>query len=419
MSEHTTHHERALVGLVLLDPSTIDRTEIELGSYSWTDDICAKLWPILTDMRREGDPIADIRSVAMQAKPVGVSAGEIARLASSDAGLVGQDAYHLSFLMDESNKRRLLRIATEIQRRVEISSEDPDLIQDWITKQLATTSTRTSAKNAGEIMADVIDQSRNKKTITAIKTGLADLDRCIGGFRPGQLVILAARPSVGKSALAAQIAIHAAKDSHNVLFVSLEMTSQETVARALAMETSLDMRKIIDGKLDSHEITHADRIAQTYKKIPLMIEDKRGLNIDRLSMLIRSTAARSKLGLVCIDYLGLIAGDRKKPRWESVSEISNQLKTIAQTESIPILALCQLSRDSEGEVPKLSHLRDSGSIEQDADIVLLLHRESRTALKSELFVAKNRNGPIARIELCYTANRFEFQGAFNDFGDHR
>jgi replicative DNA helicase len=150
-----------------------------------------------------------------------------------------------------------------------------------------------------------------------------------------------------------------------------------------------------------------------------MIEDKRGLNIDRLSMLIRSTAARSKLGLVCIDYLGLIAGDRKKPRWESVSEISNQLKTIAQTESIPILALCQLSRDSEGEVPKLSHLRDSGSIEQDADIVLLLHRESRTALKSELFVAKNRNGPIARIELSYTANRFEFQGSFDDFRDHR
>lgn len=416
MSERTTHHERALVGSVLLDPSIIDRTEIELGSYSWTDDVCAKLWNVLIDMRREGAPIADIRSVAIEAKSVGVSAGEIARLASNDAGLVGQEAYHLSYLMDESNRRRLRRVAAEIQRRVEIASEEPDAIQDWITKQLATTSTKTSARNAGEIMLEVLEHSRSKKPITAIETGLADLDRCIGGFRPGQLIILAARPSVGKSALAAQIAVHAAKELHNVLFVSLEMTSQETVARALAMETSLDMRKIIDGKLESHEIERADHIANAYRKLPLLVEDKRGLNIDRLSSLIRSTAARKKLGLVVIDYLGLIAGDRKKPRWESVSEISNSLKTLAQTESIPILALCQLSRDSEGEVPKLSHLRDSGSIEQDADIVLLLHRESRTAKQSELFIAKNRNGPIARLELLYEARQFEFRTAFANFG---
>jgi replicative DNA helicase len=269
-------------------------------------------------------------------------------------------------------------------------------------------------------MLEVIEQSKNRKTVSTVETGLADVDRCIGGFRSGQLIILAARPSVGKSALAAQIAIHAAKEENNVLFVSLEMSSQETVARALAMECKeLDMRSILNGDLASHEIHKAEQIANAYKKIPLRIEDRRGLNIDRLAMLVRSSAAKRKLGLVVIDYLGLIVGDRKKPRWESITEISNSLKTLAQTEQIPLLALCQLNRDSEGEVPKLSHLRDSGSIEQDADIVLLLHREKRNAVETELFIAKNRNGPIAKIQLEYEAKRFEFRTAFSDFGDFK
>ena len=280
-----------------------------------------------------------------------------------------------------------------------------------MSKQLYAATSKTNTKNAGAIMLEVIEQSKHRKPTASVKSGLADLDRCIGGFRPGQLIVLAARPSIGKSAFASQIAVHAAKETHPTLFISLEMTSQETVSRALAMETSLDMRRILDGDLASHEIHQAEQIANAYKAIPLLIEDRRGLNIDRLAMLIRSTAARKKLGLIIIDYIGLVAGDRKKPRWESITEISNSLKTLAQTESIPVLALCQLNRDSEGEVPKLSHLRDSGAIEQDADCVLLLHREKRNAVETELFIAKNRNGPIGRIELEFDATRFEFRSS--------
>ena len=419
MTERTVHHERALVGLALLDPTAIDRTEIELGCYSWTDDICRSLWPILIDMRRKGDPIADTRNVAILAKSVGISVADIGRLVTSDAGMVGQDAYHLSFLTENSERSRLRRIAAEIQRRVENPGDRPDDIQEWIGKQLHTTTATTNTRNAGEIMQQVIDQSKQEKPTATIKTGLTLLDRCIGGFRPGQLIILAARPSVGKSALAAQIAIHAAKEMNNVLFVSLEMTSAETVSRALAFETGLDMRRILDGGLESHEIVQAEAIATAYKTIPFLIEDRRGLNIDRMAMLIRSQAARKKLGLVVIDYLGLITGDRKKPRWESITEISHALKTIAQTESIPILALCQLNREADGCEPKLSHLRDSGAIEQDADIVFLLDRVDSKAAEANLFVAKNRNGPKAKLKLEYKAPRFEFVTLFNDFGDYQ
>ena len=198
MSEKTVHHERALVGLVLLDPSAIDRTEIELGCYSWTDDVCGKLWPILTDMRRNGEPIADTRNVAMRAKPL-IGVAEIARLAT-DAGMMGQDAYHLSFLTENSERSRLRRIAAEIQRRVENPTDRPTDIQEWIAKQLYMATATTNTRNAGAIMQEVIALSKQKKPTSTIKTGLTTLDNCIGGFRPGQLIVLAARPSVGKSA---------------------------------------------------------------------------------------------------------------------------------------------------------------------------------------------------------------------------
>ncbi len=413
-SEIQSHHERALVGLILLDPSALDRVEIELGGYQWINDTCRALFPVLVDMRRKGDPIADIRSVALVAKPFGVAAGELGRLVTNDAGMPGQDAYHLGFLTEATERSRLRRIASEIQRRVEDPTVSPDEIQDFVSKQLFATATKaTQAKNAGSIMLEVVAQSREQKTTASVKTGIADLDACIGGMRAGQMIVLAARPSVGKSALCAQIAINSAKENNATLFVSLEMTSKETVARALAMETGLDMRTILDGHLTMDGINQAERVAKAYQSIPLLIEDRRGMNIDRLTTLIRSTAARRKLGLVVIDYIGLLPppGHALK-RWELMTEISNGLKTLAQTESIPILALCQLNRESEGEVPKLSHLRDSGSIEQDADIVLLLHREKRNAPETELFVAKNRNGPVGKIDLHFDATRFEFKTSF-------
>ncbi len=416
MSENIVHHERALCGLVIIDPSALDRSEIELGGYQWIDDSCRKLFPIFVSMRRKGEPIGDVRSVAIVAKIIGVSAAEIARLATSDAGMPGQDAYHLSFLTEATERSRIRRIASEIQSRVEDPTVSPEAIQEFISAQLFATAPKAlQAKNAGTIMLEVVAQSKDCKPTAAVQTGLRDLDGTIGGLRSGQLVVLAARPSVGKSALAAQIAINAAKEKHNVLFVSLEMTSGETVSRMLATETGLDMRAILDGSLTADGINQAERIAKAYQAIPLMIEDRRGLNIDRLTMLIRSTASRKKLGLIVLDYIGLLAGDKRKPRWESLTDISNQLKTLAQTESIPILALCQLNRESEGEVPKLSHLRDSGSIEQDADVVMLLHRETRNSKETELFIAKNRNGPTGKIKLEYQAAKFEFRSSFSDF----
>jgi len=411
-NETTVHHERALVGLCLLDPSTIDRVDIDLGSYHWIDDACKSLWPVITEMRRNDEPVGDIRNVAVRVSS-SLSAAEIAKL-TNDAGMVGQDSYHVGFLNDTTDRSRLRRIASEILKRTEDRNDNPEAIRDWIASQASVSvSSRYRTKSASEHIREIVKQSTELKSKKTIQTGIQTLDSVIGGFRPGQLIILAARPSVGKSALASQFAIEAAKEKHRVLFVSLEMTALETVARLLAMELNFDTQTILNGELASHQVNAALKLADNYKSIPLLIEDRRGMNIERLASIIRSTTAKEKLDMVVIDYLGLIVGDRKKPRWESITEISNQLKTLAQTEKVPILALCQLNRDSEGETPKLSHLRDSGSIEQDADIVLLLHRD-RFEIETELIIAKNRNGAIGKLKLEFNAERFEFRQSVDE-----
>jgi replicative DNA helicase len=406
-SETTVHHERALVGMCLLDPSVIDSVEIDLGAYHWIDGACKTLWPVITEMRRNGEPVGDIRNVAVRVSS-SLPTVEIAKIVN-DAGMVGQDSYHVGVLNEIADRSKLRRIASELLRRVEDPNDSPEALRDWMASQVSVSvSARSRTKSASEHIREIVKQSTEPKSRKAIQTGIQTLDSVIGGFRPGQLIILAARPSVGKSALASQFAVDAAKEKHRVLFISLEMTALETVARLLAMELGFDTQTVLNGELASHEIVSALKLADNYDSVPLLIEDRRGMNIDRLTSLIRSFTAKEKLDLVCIDYLGLIVGDRRKPRWESITEISNQLKTLAQTEKVPILALCQLNRDSEGETPKLSHLRDSGSIEQDADIVLLLHRD-QFETETELIIAKNRNGAVGKLQLEFNAERFEFR----------
>jgi len=264
-------------------------------------------------------------------------------------------------------------------------------------------------------MLDVLKLSEeSKEPVRKVFTGIASLDSKMGGFRDGQLIVLAARPSVGKSALAAQMAINAAKDGAKTLFISLEMSAQETVARAMAFETGINMQHILDGTLDKSQVAHLKGIAAAYQKeIPLFVEDRSNLTMHRLEMLVKQYSAKQRLGFVVVDYIGLVAGDdSRKSAWEVTEKVSKGLKQLAKSEKVPILALSQLNRDSEKEkqiaIPTLAQLRNSGSVEQDADAVLLLHRESRQAKEATLILAKGRNCGTGKLQLEYNGPRYEF-----------
>jgi len=412
----TTHHERALVGMAIIDPSTIDRLEIDLAGYSFTDPACNTIWPVLIELRRKGFPIADTNSLANELRLYGTSVAHLARLCD-DAGMRGQDAYHVSVLVDRMRFIRLERFKHRLGECIADQSMEVAEVEAWAADELATLSSHGSPSHGsdtqlGSLMAQVADIASNQ-TSRKIETGIPPLDRAIGGFRDGQLIVLAARPSLGKSALASQIAVNVAKLRGRVLFISLEMSGHELAARTIAFETGLAMGSLLDGTLSDAERKNVQERAKQYLEFPMYVEDRSTMTTRRLASLVKRYTAKERLSLVVVDHLGLIEGENKQSLRESTEQISKALKQLAKSEKVPIIALSQLNRDSEkGEksiaLPTLSQLRNSGSIEQDADIVLLLHRESRTAKDAAIIIAKGRNVRTGGVLLEYVGPRYEF-----------
>lgn len=420
----TTRAERALVGLMLLDPSIIDRCEIELHGYKCVDQDSGDLWPVLIELRRLRFPLADMKSLAVELRSRGIPTAVLARLAD-EAGLPSNEEFYIRTLGRHRQRIRLASIAKEALLRLEDVTSDVGAVAESLSSALASMPQHSKRKtNAGDIMLDVLKLSESvDQPVRKVFTGLSNLDSKMGGFRDGQLIVLAARPSVGKSALAAQMAINAAKEGSKTLFISLEMSAQETVARAMAFESGVNMQKILDGTLDKEQVQRLKGLAAGYQRdIPLYVEDRSNLTLGRLEMLIKQYSSKQRLGFVVVDYIGLIAGDdSKKSSWEVTEKVSKGLKQLAKSERIPILALSQLNRDSEKEkqitVPTLAQLRNSGAVEQDADVVLLLHRESRQSKDATLILAKGRNCGTGKLSLEYNGPKYEFVPAMvdNDF----
>lgn len=403
--------ERGLVGSAILDASVIDHQETQIGAYEFVDQTSRIVWRVLCRMRAKGQPCANLNAIFPEVKKFDVSAAELAKLAQEDAM-----PPHVSYcvrIIREEHGRRVLRKAfadgiSEIER-----GGDPEKIREMVASRSSFIPASTEGVSVSQAMREIANRSVNRVAVKQIITGVPMLDYTLsGGMRAGSMIVLAARPSVGKSALAAQIAVDVSKGNQRVLFVSLEMPSADIVSRVLSYETGVRFSEIMGGTMAPDGIDRCLRTADQYESIPLELVDQRNLSVDRLVSLVRSKATTQKLDLVVVDYLGLLQGDRRKPRWEAITEISHSLKTLALAESIPVLCLSQLNRESEGEKPKLSHLRDSGSVEQDADVVMLMHRE-RGKPRTELIVAKNRNGNVGSVMLEFQKEELRFTQSFN------
>lgn len=250
-----------------------------------------------------------------------------------------------------------------------------------------------------------------------LMTGFRDLDRILGGLKPQQLVILAARPSVGKTALALNIADHLAGQGVPVGFFSLEMASRELAERLMCARARIDSSAFRSGSPNQRELQAFVGTAAALSKAPLYISDKGGLTMAQLASRARRMVQRHGIKLLAVDYLGLLrSGEKSRNRYEETSLISQGLKALAKELNLPVLALAQLNRDSEREdrEPRLSDLRDSGSIEQDADIVALLHRGRPMACDPQpvrLIVAKHRAGRTGIVDLVFGREFTLFENA--------
>ena len=266
---------------------------------------------------------------------------------------------------------------------------------------------------------------RGQQGLTGVTTGLIDLDRVTNGLQKSDLIYLAARPSMGKTALALNIAVNAAKSGKIVMVFSLEMSKAQLSNRALSAESRVPATKITTGDLSDAEINYlVDGLSQLDKR-PLYIDDTAGITVADMRAKLLQFKQKRGLDLVVIDYVQLIQGKRAENRVQEVSEISRSLKAMAKSFDVPILALSQLSRAVElraDKHPQLSDLRDSGSLEQDADIVMFLYRDEyynrddcENRRLAEVNIAKNRNGATASIRLLFQREIVRFDNLTRDF----
>jgi replicative DNA helicase len=273
----------------------------------------------------------------------------------------------------------------------------------------------------GEAFAQ-IDYRLEHGGATGVPTGFGDLDNMTGGLHPAELTILAARPSMGKTALATNIAEHAAIHGNvPTLFVSLEMARLELVQRILCSRGKIDGRKFRSGFISGQDREKLVQASAELSRAPIYVDDTPSRTITEIAAVARRLKRKSGLGLIVIDYLQLIEPENSRdPRQEQVAKIARQLKNMARKLAVPVMCLAQLNRQADDERPKLSHLRESGAIEQDADMVMFVHREdyglSREAAqeqdvlgKATLIIAKQRNGPVGDVNLLWFSEHTRFE----------
>lgn len=377
-------------------------------------------------------------------------------LLSLSVGIVNIVDY-AKLIQDLAIKRRLItigeNIVTDVYKHTNIinAKEKIDEIEEQLFNLSSKTEENRSFINMSDSMAQAINNISLARTrdgnVSGIPANLIDLDGFLGGFQNSDLIIIAGRPSMGKSAVAINLAYNASlffqqeeregREKKSVGFFSLEMPANQIAMRILSMETGIQSENFRKGRINDGELNKVIEKADEISKIPLFIDDTAGMTITTVKTKVRRLVRQHNLGILIVDYLQLIHGVSavaKQNRVQEISEITQGLKEIAKEFNIPVIALSQLSRtveQREDKRPQLSDLRESGSIEQDADIVIFIYRESyyeerkkpfndspkfadwqakmdKIRNKSELIIAKHRNGPIGNVELYYNPNTMKF-----------
>ncbi len=339
--------------------------------------------------------------------------------------------YHAKIVEEKALLRGLINTATHIAGLGYEANEEVINILDQAERMILEVANRKVTGNfvpIKDILMAALDRVEQlyhtKGGITGLPTGFKDLDRLTAGLQPSDLILIAARPSMGKTAFVLNIAQHVAvKEKKPVAFFSLEMSKEQLVQRMLCTEATIDAQRLKIGDLKDTDWSNLVKAADRLSSAPIFIDDTPGATVTEIRSKARRLKVEHDLSLVVIDYLQLMqgsAGGKSDSRQQEISEISRSLKSLARELNVPVLALSQLSRGVEARQnkrPMLSDLRESGSLEQDADIVTFLYREDyynhETENKNitEVIVAKHRNGPVDTVELY-------FQKEFTRFRNH-
>lgn len=426
---HDTQAEQAVLSCMISDRDALVASCEALEAADFYQIPHRELFQAITELYIKSIPV-DIVTLADKLKEKGIfeQTGGMGYL-SQLVGLFYTSAnikQYNKIIKEKAVLRRLVKAGTDIADMGYLASEDVDSIVDKAEKSIFNIIRNRSSSDfthIHDVLVDSVEKMEqlyvNKGKITGVPTGFIDLDNKTTGFQPSDLVLIAARPAMGKSAFALNIAQNAAV-RHNITttLFSLEMSKEQMVNRLLCSEALVDAQKLRTGDMEPDDWSKIAHAIGPLSEAPLYIDDTPGISVMELRAKCRKLKLEKNLGLIVIDYLQLMSGNSKsESRQQEISEISRSLKAIAREMESPVIALSQLSRACETRAdhrPVLSDLRESGAIEQDADIVAFIYRDdyyfpdSEKKNQAEIIIAKQRNGPTGTVDLIWlpTYTRF-------------
>ncbi|MBF6588960.1 MAG: replicative DNA helicase [Ktedonobacterales bacterium] len=433
--------ETAVLGSILIDGDVIADVVEVLRPDDFYRNTNRDIYHAIVDLHNAGEP-SDLITLADELRRRGKldEVGGVSYVSSlaNQVPTSRHAVYYARIVEHKATLRSLIHGAGQIAG---IAYNEPDsdeaLVQaEHIVAGITErhTGTRQSSRSVGDALsayADRLEALQERNThgagLVGIPSGYGELDRTTSGWRGGNLILLAARPAVGKSGMALCLALTAAKEGHGVAFYSLEMSEDELIERLVAMESGIDLMALRTGHLDDDDWHQAMDAMARLSGLPLYIEDTPGLSVADIRRRVKRQRLEHAVDLVVVDYLQIMAGvtsgggditsGRPENRVQEVSAISRGLKNLAREMNVPLIALSQLSRAVENRAdkrPQLSDLRESGSLEQDADVVLFIHREEvynpDTERKhiADLILAKHRNGPTGQVQLYFDGPRTRY-----------
>ena len=420
---HSVEAEQAVLGAIILDSDRLITASERVDPDDFYRVSHQRIFEAMLKINDRGE-LVDLVTLSSELQAQGIldeigGLNYLAEVAES-VPAIGNIGYYLNVVDQKAALRRLIRTATNIvsdgyERQDEVDSVLSDAERNIL--KVSQRKGQSSFHPIGSVLSDAYSTieklHQSSGEITGIATGFTDLDKMTAGFQRNDLIFVAARPSVGKTAFALNISQNVAvRTGENVAIFSLEMGAEQLVMRMLCAEGNIDAQRLRTGRLEAEDWGRLSLAMSSLSQAGIYIDDTPGLRVNEIRAKCRRLKQEHGLGMIMIDYLQLIVGNGKpgENRQQEVSEISRTLKAIARELQVPVIALSQLSRGVESRQdkrPMMSDIRESGAIEQDADIVAFLYRddyydkESEDANTIEIIIAKQRNGPTGTVKLSF------------------
>ena len=429
-SPQSIEAEKSVLGSMMIDKNVIAQAVEILSAEDFYRGAHKYIFKSIVEMYQRDEPIDEItllehlKSTDRLEKSGGIS--YITEIGSSVLTTANVKSY-IKIVEDKATLRKLIDSSTKIIESCYNNQDDVEKVIDVAEQKIFDLAEKKSSSDF-EPLSDILERGfeqietlfNNKGEVTGVGSGFKDLDDLTSGFQKGDMILIAARPSMGKTTFALNIAEHAAlREGKSVVIFSLEMSKEQLAYKLLCSEANVDMLKLRTGNLEDKDWENIARASGPLSSAKIYIDDTAGVSIMEMRSKCRRLKIEYGIDLILIDYLQLMSGSGEESRQQEVSEISRNIKAIAKEMQCPVIALSQLSRAPEQRAdhrPMLSDLRESGSIEQDADLVMFLYRdeyynkETEEKNVAECIIAKQRNGPVGNVKLAWI-------GQFSKFGN--